>query len=107
MNDFLKRRSGWAAHLPSKRRRKDAQALRFEGYSMTQRVTIAKAARGRAGVAVLAGAMALASALPAMAQSSASNTAQDRSGYYYDACKRDQTQRGTVGAVLGGGAGAV
>ena len=64
----------------------------------------------KAAAATLAGAMALASAVPALAQSSApygANTGQDRTGYYYDACKRDQTQRGTVGAVLGGGAGAV
>lgn len=69
---------------------------------MTQRVAFAKA-----GAGALAGVMALVSALPAMAQTGGSATAQDRSGYYYDACKRDQTQRGTLGAVLGGGAGAV
>lgn len=63
----------------------------------------------KVGAATLAGMIALASAVPAAAQSGpyGANTGQDRSGYYYDACKRDQTQRGTVGAVLGGGAGAV
>ena len=61
----------------------------------------------KAGAAALAG-LALLSAGAAQAQSPyGANTGQDRSGYYYDACKRDQTQRGTVGAVLGGGAGAV
>ncbi len=57
----------------------------------------------------LAGLLALAAGA-AQAQSASaqgSYTGQDRTGYYYDACKRDQTQRGTVGAVLGGGAGAV
>lgn len=34
-------------------------------------------------------------------------TAQSPKGYAYDACKREQTGRGTMGAVLGGGAGAV
>jgi hypothetical protein len=71
---------------------------------MSKRVTIQKAAAG-----ALAGVLALATVAPAMAQSSAppAGYAQDRSGYYYDACKRSQTNRGTIGAVLGGGAGAV
>jgi hypothetical protein len=72
---------------------------------MSTRITFAKA-----GAAALAGVIALGAAAPVQAQSSAPGpyTAQDRTGYYYyDACKRDQTQRGTVGAVLGGGAGAV
>lgn len=38
---------------------------------------------------------------------SGSYTAQSPKGYAYDACKREQTGRGTMGAVLGGGAGAV
>ena len=58
----------------------------------------------------LAGLMALAAGA-ANAQSSryqsGNYTAQSPNGYYYDACKREQTGRGTVGAVLGGGAGAV
>jgi len=75
---------------------------------MSKRVTFAKA-----GAYALAGLMALTAGAAAQAQTSSSSsaqgsyTAQDRTGYYYDACKRDQTQRGTVGAVLGGGAGAV
>jgi hypothetical protein len=71
---------------------------------MSSQVAIAKVA-----AAAFAGVFALASAAPALAQSApyGSSTGQDRTGYYYDACKRDQTQRGTVGAVLGGGAGAV
>jgi len=66
---------------------------------MTKRVTYA-----------LAGLMALAAGA-ASAQSSkyqsGNYTTQSPNGYYYDACKREQTGRGTVGAVLGGGAGAV
>jgi hypothetical protein len=58
----------------------------------------------------LAGLLALAAGA-ASAQSSryqtGNYTAQSPNGYYYDACKREQTGRGTVGAVLGGGAGAV
>lgn len=58
----------------------------------------------------LAGLLAI-SAGAASAQSSrydsGSYTTQSPQGYYYDACKREQTGRGTVGAVLGGGAGAV
>jgi len=82
---------------------------------MSKRVTIAKV-----GAAALASVIALATALPAGAQSSSSSyqpepsyqgsgsyTAQSPNGYYYDPCKRDQTQRGTVGALLGGTAGAV
>ncbi|WP_293904088.1 glycine zipper 2TM domain-containing protein [Phenylobacterium sp.] len=71
---------------------------------MSKRVTFAKA-----GACALAGAIALAAAAPVQAQPapSGSYTARSPDGYYYDACKREQTGRGTVGAVLGGGAGAV
>lgn len=69
---------------------------------MSTQVTIAKAA-----AAALAGVIALGACAPALAQSAGPYTTRTTTGYYYDACKRDQTQRGTVGAVLGGGAGAV
>ena len=69
------------------------------------RVTFANA-----GTSALVGVMALAAGA-ASAQSSryqpGNYTAESPKGYYYDACKRDQTGRGTLGAVLGGGAGAV
>ena len=72
---------------------------------MSKRVTFAKA-----GAYALAGVMALAAGA-ANAQSSryqtGNYTAQSPNGYYYDACKREQTGRGTLGAALGGGAGAV
>ena len=63
----------------------------------------------KAGAAALAGLLALTSAAPALAQSPSygSYTAQDRAGYHYDPCRRDQTQRGTAGALIGGGMGAV
>ncbi len=69
---------------------------------MSTQVTIAKAA-----AAALAGVIALGACAPALAQPAGPYTTRTTTGYYYDACKRDQTQRGTVGAVLGGGAGAV
>ena len=68
---------------------------------MSKRVTFAYALAGV--VALAAGA---ASAQSSKYQSG-NYTAQSPSGYYYDACKREQTGRGTVGAILGGGAGAV
>ena len=69
---------------------------------MSTQVTFAKAA-----AAALAGVIALGACAPALAQSPGPYTTRTTTGYYYDACKRDQTQRGTLGAVLGGGAGAV
>lgn len=69
---------------------------------MSTQVTIAKAA-----AAALAGVIALGACAPALAQPAGPYTTRTTTGYYYDACKRDQTQRGTMGAVLGGGAGAV
>ena len=68
---------------------------------MSNRSTFAKA-----GLATLAGVLALASA--AQAQPYGSH------GYYgsgpnysYDACKREKTGRGTIGALIGGAMGAV
>jgi hypothetical protein len=73
---------------------------------MSKRVAIARAA--------VAGAAALGFAVQAQAQSgsyqpapSGSYSAQSPNGYYYDPCKRDQAQRATVGALLGGAGGAV
>jgi hypothetical protein len=67
---------------------------------MSKRVTTARAA-----ACAIAGMFALATgaaqAQPYGYNGSGANT------YSYDPCKREQTQRGTVGAVLGGGAGAV
>ena len=67
---------------------------------MSKRVTIAKA-----GAVALAGAMTLAAGA-AVAQPGP-YTAHSPNGYYYDPCKRDATQRGTAGALIGGGMGAV
>lgn len=73
---------------------------------MSKRVTIAKAS-----AAALAGVMALSAAAPVVAQprypTTSSYTAESPNGYYYDPCKREATQRGTAGGLLGGAAGAV
>src|SRR5690348_2326788 len=74
---------------------------------MSKRVAIARAC--------VAGAIALGFAAQASAQSSSSYqaapsggyAAQGASGYNYDPCRRDQAQRATVGALLGGAGGAV
>jgi hypothetical protein len=98
MNEILNGRSASAPHLHRKLRRKERKHI-DEGSPAMKRVTYA-----------LAGLLAL-TAGAASAQSSrydsGNYTTQSPNGYYYDACKREQTSRGTVGAVLGGGAGAV
>lgn len=69
---------------------------------MTKRSTFAKA-----GLTGVAGVMALTAAL------SVPSFAQAQSGYYgqgnynYDPCRRDSTNRGTTGALIGGALGAV
>jgi hypothetical protein len=68
---------------------------------MSKRVAIAKA-----GACALAGVIALGAGAPALAQSGPYTT-QSSNGYYYDPCRRDATQRGTAGALIGGGMGAV
>jgi len=68
---------------------------------MSKRVTIGKTA----GFA-LAGLMALGAGAAAQAQPYGYN-GMGASTYSYDACKRAQTERGTVGALVGGGMGAV
>ena len=67
---------------------------------MSKRVTIAKV-----GAAALAGALAL-SATAAGAQPYG-YYGVGSGGYSYDACKREKTTRGTVGALIGGTIGAV
>jgi hypothetical protein len=69
---------------------------------MSKRVTIAKA-----GAAAIAGVMALGAAAQVQAQPAGPYTAQSPNGYYYDPCRRDANQRGTAGALIGGGMGAV
>lgn len=53
------------------------------------------------GLAAAAGAFATVQAPAAMAQP------YGGSGYYYDPCQREATNRATVGAVIGGGGGAI
>lgn len=69
---------------------------------MSTQVTIAKAA-----AAALAGVIALGACASAQAQPAGSYTAQGGNSYNYDPCRRDANQRGTAGALIGGGMGAV
>jgi len=69
---------------------------------MSKRVTIAKA-----GAAALAAVIALGAAAQVQAQPAGPYTAASPNGYYYDPCRRDANQRGTAGALIGGGMGAV
>lgn len=86
----------------AKRRLKAAESIEIEGYRMSTQVTIAKAA-----AAALAGVIALGACAPALAQPAGSYTAQGGNSYNYDPCRRDANQRGTAGALIGGGMGAV
>src|SRR5215218_6178206 len=100
MNDILNSRSAWPPHLRPKRGRKLRQEDSRRGISMSKRVTTARvAACAIAGMFALA--TGAAQAQPYGYNGVGANTSS------YDPCKREQTQRGTVGAVLGGGAGAV
>lgn len=66
-----------------------------------------RAAFARAGTAALAAVLALGAGAQVQAQPVGSYTAQSPKGYYYDPCRRDSAQRGTAGALIGGGMGAV
>lgn len=71
---------------------------------MSNRTKIAKGAVAAvAGLATLAGA----AAVPTFAAAQSSGYYDSRSGYYYDPCRRDQTNRSTAGALIGGVLGAV
>lgn len=67
---------------------------------MTTRVAIAKA-----GAVALAGVLALAAG--AASAQSYPVSGPGSPGYNYDPCRRDANQRGTAGALIGGGMGAV
>src|SRR5205085_1179477 len=99
MNDLLNSRSGSDSHLANKRSRNHVRTRSRRGTSMFKPYTIAKVMAVAA-----AGAMTL-TAAAAQAQPYGYNG--QGASYAYDPCQREQTQRGTVGAVLGGGAGAV
>lgn len=71
------------------------------------RKTLTRAAVGLAAVSMVAGALAVPSAASAQtppAYGAGGAYAQDG---YYDPCRRDQVQRGTGGALIGGGLGAL
>ncbi|MCW5759904.1 MAG: glycine zipper 2TM domain-containing protein, partial [Phenylobacterium sp.] len=67
---------------------------------MTKRVAIGKAGAAAFALALAAGA-AQAQSYPISANGPGSP------GYNYDPCRRDANQRGTAGALIGGGMGAV
>jgi len=69
---------------------------------MSTQVTFAKAA-----AAAFAGVIALGACAPALAQPAGSYTTTGSNSYNYDPCRRDANQRGTAGALIGGGMGAV
>lgn len=66
---------------------------------MSKRVAIAKA-----GACALVAAIALGSV---QAQAQPAGSYQGSNSYNYDPCRRDANQRGTAGALIGGGMGAV
>ena len=71
------------------------------------RKTLTRSAVGLAAVSMVAGALAVPSAASAQtppAYGAGGAYAQDG---YYDPCRRDQVQRGTGGALIGGGLGAL
>ncbi|WP_333586070.1 hypothetical protein [Phenylobacterium sp.] len=71
---------------------------------MSNRSKIAKGAVAAvAGVATLAGA----AAVPSFAAAQTGGYYDSRGGYYYDPCRRDQTNRSTTGALLGAAVGAM
>lgn len=71
---------------------------------MKTRSILARGAAGLAVASLIAGAMAVPSI--ASAQSYYQGGAYGNGGYY-DPCRRDQVQRGTNGALVGGGLGAL
>lgn len=68
---------------------------------MTFRSTFAKSA-----LAGVAGVMALSTAVTVPTFAAAQSSGYYNGGSYYDPCRRDSTNRGTVGALLGGALGA-
>jgi hypothetical protein len=69
------------------------------------RTIFAKGAAGLAAVSMLAGALAVPSVASAQAYPQYQGGAYGDP--YYDPCRRDQVQRGTTGALVGGGLGAL
>ncbi len=69
---------------------------------MTSRSILTRGVVGLAGAALLAGAFAV----PSIASAQSYRPAYQNGGYY-DPCRRDQVNRGTGGALVGGGLGAL
>lgn len=70
---------------------------------MTSRSIMTRGVVGLAGAALLAGAFAV----PTFASAQSYPPAYQNGGSYYDPCRRDQVNRGTGGALVGGGLGAL
>src|SRR5688500_15480587 len=77
-----------------------------EGLQMSKASTLAKGAIVAAAGAMALGAAASASAQPYGYYGDSYGGAYGGGGGYYDPCRRDSTNRGTVGALLGGALGA-
>lgn len=74
---------------------------------MTSRSIIARTAAGLAGAAMLAGALSVPTMASAQPYQPQYQGGAYGNGGYYDPCRRDQVQRGTGGALVGGGLGAL
>jgi len=76
---------------------------------MTTRSILTRGAAGLAALSMAAGAAMLPSVASAQQYQGGyqGGGAYNNSGGYYDPCRRDQVQRGTGGALVGGGLGAV
>src|SRR5215217_2793142 len=74
---------------------------------MTARNILTRGAAGLAGAALLAGALSIPTAASAQAYPTQYQGGAYGGSTYYDPCRRDQVQRGTGGALVGGGLGAV
>jgi len=75
---------------------------------MTARNILTRGAAGLAGAALLAGALSIPTAASAQYyQPQYQGGGAYGSQGYYDPCRRDQVQRGTGGALIGGGLGAL
>jgi|SRR5215217_958998 len=74
---------------------------------MTARNILTRGAAGLAGAALLAGALSIPTAASAQAYPTQYQGGAYGGSTYYDPCRRDQVQRGTGGALVGGGLGAL
>src|SRR5690606_20640052 len=102
----LRRPKSRIRSLPRARRRLAAERARLEPRSNRHHPRGASHMQIRSNLAK--GALALAAGVASLTMAAAPSvaSAQPYGGTYYDPCKRDQTNRGTAGALLGGALGA-